>query len=180
MKALKIILGLLTAAPLGLYAQTTIQNVTYTSGQTLTVSDAASITASTAVNVSSGANITYAAGSTITLNPGFHAINGSTFTAYIPLASPGSFQATVAASTFDSISWTAPNDSATVVSYSILRNGVQIAALGASYLSFQDTNLNPGSTYAYTIVAHDSAGNSASASLNVTTAPDLEVFTPLP
>ncbi|NOT03029.1 MAG: choice-of-anchor D domain-containing protein [Anaerolineales bacterium] len=56
------------------------------------------------------------------------------------------------------ISWSASTDNIAVTGYTLYRNGVAIATLNGSTLSYADINL-PASTNSYTVDAVDSAGN---------------------
>jgi hypothetical protein len=64
-------------------AQTVVTNTTYASGTTTTVTGPATITTSGNVIVSSGADAAFSATQGISLEPGFHAVSGSNFTASI-------------------------------------------------------------------------------------------------
>jgi hypothetical protein len=65
----------------------------------------------------------------------------------------------VSASTTDSISlsWTASTDNIGVTGYKISRNGSLITT--ATQTTFKDVGLNPDTSYSYSIVAVDAAGN---------------------
>lgn len=69
----------------------------------------------------------------------------------------------VAASTLSSsaitVSWPAATDNVSVVSYTIYRNGNAIAT--QADLSLTDAGLNDGTTYVYTVLATDAAGNTS-------------------
>jgi chitodextrinase len=70
---------------------------------------------------------------------------------------PTSLVAVPASSSAISLNWNASNDGSGVLGYRVLRGGVEIAqATGTSY---SDTGLSPSTTYAYTVVAYDAAGN---------------------
>jgi len=65
--------------------------------------------------------------------------------------------------------WQAPADNTAVTGYTVLRNGTEVARpTSARYL---DTGLAAGTTYVYTVLARDAAGNvsAASAPFTVTT-----------
>jgi hypothetical protein len=89
MKKLLFILSALATGPLGLWAQTTVSNTTYTNGQNVTVTDGVSITTSSTVTVASGADVTYASGGTVTLAPGFSVAIGGVFHVYVNTDSEG-------------------------------------------------------------------------------------------
>jgi acid phosphatase type 7 len=86
-----------------------------------------------------------------------------------PPTAPQNVTATAAGTTV-TVRWTASSDTdqTRVAGYKVYRNGVQIAQLGATVLTYNDSNLASGTTFAYTVRAFDSGGNqsilSASAS----------------
>lgn len=63
------------------------------------------------------------------------------------------------------LTWGAASDNVGVTSYLVLRNGSQIASI--SSLSYQDRSVVSGSTYSYSIIAVDAAGNKSVASNGV-------------
>ncbi|RIE04123.1 alpha-amylase [Cohnella faecalis] len=80
------------------------------------------------------------------------------------------------------ISWTASTDNAGgsgVASYDVYRNGALVKA-GATATSYTDTGLAASTTYLYTVLAKDVAGNSSaqSAALSVTTSPIADTTAP--
>ncbi|MDD2764142.1 MAG: fibronectin type III domain-containing protein [Opitutaceae bacterium] len=92
------------------------------------------------------------------------------------LAPPTNFQSTLTGSTFVQLSWSAVSGA---TSYRVYRNGALIGS--PTTTSFTDSTVTPGTAYTYTVEARDGYGNvSPVATLNVTTAASLEVFTPLP
>ena len=60
-------------------------------------------------------------------------------------------------------SWNASvsNGGSAITGYILYRGSVPIASLGASTLSYIDTDLTSGTTYTYYVVATNSAGSSA-------------------
>lgn len=87
-----------------------------------------------------------------------------------PPTTPGSF--TMTGNTLSSISlgWTASTDNNSVTGYRLTRNGTVITTTGSTTLSYIDSGLSPSTSYTYTIVALDAAGNSSTAaSLTVAT-----------
>lgn len=76
------------------------------------------------------------------------------------------------------VSWAAATDDVGVAGYKVYRGGSQIADV-TSGVSYQDTGLTPSTTYAYTVLAYDAAGNSSaqSGSVNATTQADSEAPT---
>lgn len=73
-----------------------------------------------------------------------------------------------ATTTQATLNWNASTDNIGVVGYRITRNGTLIAT--TSGITYTDVALNPGTTYNYTVVATDAAGNaSGSATLTLQT-----------
>lgn len=91
---------------------------------------------------------------------------------------PSNVTATGSAMDKVDVSWTAATDDVGVTGYKVYRNGSQIADV-TSGTSYQDTGLTPSTTYAYTVLAYDAAGNSSaqSGSVNATTQTDSEAPT---
>lgn len=87
-----------------------------------------------------------------------------------PPTTPGSFATSGITYNSVNLSWTASTDNVGVTGYRITRNGTTITTTAATTLSYSDTNLASSTTYSYTIVALDAAGNaSAAASASATT-----------
>lgn len=63
------------------------------------------------------------------------------------------------------LSWAASTDNVGVAGYAVKRNGQELAKVNS--LSFGDTGLTPNTTYQYTVVAYDAAGNMSAASTPV-------------
>lgn len=77
---------------------------------------------------------------------------------------PGSFTATAASTSQINLSWTASTDNVGVAHYELSRGGTVIAsALAASATSYSDTGLTASTTYSYSLVAVDAAGNRSTA-----------------
>jgi hypothetical protein len=55
--------------------------------------------------------------------------------------------------------WTAAQDDVAVTGYRILRNGVELAVVGAAPRSYADTTVARGTTYTYQVQARDADGN---------------------
>ncbi len=90
---------------------------------------------------------------------------------------PGSLQATASTARID-LSWTASSDSVGVDHYVIQRGGVQIATPSGATLSHSDPGLAHATTYNYSVLAVDAAGNvSAAATASATTPPPPSVYT---
>ncbi|PFG42663.1 cellulose binding domain-containing protein [Isoptericola jiangsuensis] len=86
---------------------------------------------------------------------------------------PGSVAATADGTTVQ-VTWAASTDDVRVTGYDVRRDGVVVGSVGGSATSFTDAGLEPATTYAYTVVAKDAAGNrsAASAAATVTTGED--------
>ena len=74
-----------------------------------------------------------------------------------PPSVPGGLAATAASSSQINLSWNASTDNVGVTGYRIYRAGTQVGT--ASSTSYQDTGLNGGTAYSYTVAAYDAAGN---------------------
>jgi chitodextrinase len=71
------------------------------------------------------------------------------------------------------LSWTAATDNVGVAGYRVSRNGSQVATTTGT--SWNDSGLTPATTYGYSVVAYDAAGNvSAAAVASGTTAADTQ------
>jgi hypothetical protein len=75
-----------------------------------------------------------------------------------PPTAPTKLTATPISSSQINVSWTGSTDNVGVTGYYVYRNSAQVGNVTA-VLSFQDTGLNPGTTYSYTVAAYDAAGN---------------------
>ena len=83
---------------------------------------------------------------------------------------PGQPVAGTVTSTSVALTWAAATDNYGVTQYVVYRNGTQAGVVAST--AFTDSGLAPSSTYVYTIVAKDAAGNASAASTarQVTTA----------
>lgn len=83
---------------------------------------------------------------------------------------PGQPVAGTVTSTSAALTWAASTDNYGVTQYVVYRNGAQAGVTASA--GFTDSGLSPSSTYVYTVVAQDAAGNASSASTarTVTTA----------
>jgi chitodextrinase len=70
---------------------------------------------------------------------------------------PTGLTATSVSSSQINLSWTASTDNVGVAGYLVFRNNVQIAS--TTQTSYSDTGLAPSTSYTYTVVAYDAAGN---------------------
>ncbi len=83
---------------------------------------------------------------------------------------PGNVSASATAYNAVKVQWSASTDNVGVTGYSIIRNGVPVATVGA-VTSYNDSGLNAATTYQYQVAAMDAAGNKSTAStpISVTT-----------
>jgi fibronectin type 3 domain-containing protein len=81
-----------------------------------------------------------------------------------PPAPPTTVTATAASDTQVNLAWSGATDNIGVTGYQILRNGVQVATVGATPTTYTDTGLTGATTYAYTVKSVDAAGNPSSPS----------------
>jgi chitodextrinase len=82
-----------------------------------------------------------------------------------PPSTPGNLHVTATTTSSVSLAWDASTDNVGVTGYNVYRNGSQVAAPAGT--SFTDTGLTAGTTYTYTVQAHDAAGNFSAASAPV-------------
>jgi chitodextrinase len=117
-------------------------------------------------------------GTTVTVSPENAA--GQTFDVFqknfaasspdtIPPSSPTNVSATSVTSNQVSLGWTPSTDNVGVTGYRIIRNGSQIGT--ATSTNYTDSTVSPGTSYQYTVIATDAAGNASAAStpIQVTT-----------
>jgi chitodextrinase len=87
-----------------------------------------------------------------------------------PPTTPGGLTATANTFTSISLAWNSSTDNNGVTAYRLSRNGTVITTTSASTLTYTDTGLAASTSYTYTVVALDAAGNvSAPASLTTST-----------
>ncbi len=87
-----------------------------------------------------------------------------------PPTQPGPLSFTGVSSTSVTVNWTASTDNVGVTGYRVFRDGAQIAAVAT--LSFTDSSAASDTTYSYSVVAVDAAGNTSLARTDsVTTDP---------
>lgn len=83
---------------------------------------------------------------------------------------PGDFRTTGNSLNSISLAWNASTDNQAVTGYRLSRNGAVVATTSGSTLSYADSGLTGSTTYSYTLVALDAAGNtSAVATLSAAT-----------
>jgi chitodextrinase len=76
-----------------------------------------------------------------------------------PPTAPGSLTATATGYSSIDLSWTAATDNIGVVGYDISRDGSPLISVDGSTTSYTDSGLSGSTTYSYTVVARDAAGN---------------------
>jgi len=90
-----------------------------------------------------------------------------------PPTTPGNLVATPSGSTSIALSWSASTDNVGVSGYRVSRNGSQVATVSGT--TWTDSGLAVGTSYTYSVVAYDAAGNvSPAASAVGTTGPDTQ------
>jgi chitodextrinase len=91
----------------------------------------------------------------------------------IPPTVPGAPTATAANSITINLSWGASTDNIGVAGYKLYRNGQFVWTQYSTATTFSDSQLNPNTTYSYTVLAFDAAGNFSgqSASASASTPP---------
>jgi chitodextrinase len=94
-----------------------------------------------------------------------------------PAAPTGLVASTVSDTKID-LDWSASTDNVAVTGYRVFRNGSVLVTLG-NVTSFQDTGLNPITTYTYRVRALDAAGN-VSLQSNAASATTQATFDPTP
>ena len=93
-----------------------------------------------------------------------------------PPSAPLGLAATARSPTQVDLSWTAATDNVGVTAYEIYRNGSLLMTSGA-ITSYSDTTVTSATTYAYTVRAHDAAGNvSAPSNLATVATPSAFLF----
>lgn len=80
-----------------------------------------------------------------------------------PPSRPTGLEATAVSGSEVALSWNASTDNVGVTGYDIFRNGAKLASVGATS-SYRDTTAKPVTSYSYTVVARDGAGNASAAS----------------
>jgi hypothetical protein len=81
-----------------------------------------------------------------------------------PPSAPTNLSASAANSGEVDLSWSASTDNIGVSSYDILRDGSKVGSVPGNALTYRDTTVAASTSYSYTVVARDAAGNSSPAS----------------
>ena len=85
---------------------------------------------------------------------------------------PTGVSAVAASSSLVNVSWTASTDNVGVTGYDVLRDDVVIASVSGTTLTYPDATVAASTTYSYTVVAKDLAGNRSAPSVaSVVTTP---------
>jgi parallel beta-helix repeat protein len=78
---------------------------------------------------------------------------------WAPPSIPGNLSASATSPTQVNLTWAASTDNVSVTGYTIYRNGIQVATVGATILAYADTPVAPASTYSYRVDAFDASAN---------------------
>jgi fibronectin type 3 domain-containing protein len=99
---------------------------------------------------------------------------------WTPPTVPAGVVATVVSGGEIDLAWNASTDNVAVTGYSVYRNGVLVTTTPGGTLSYADTGLGHGFSYAYTVDAYDAAGNHSarSAPVSATTPDDIPPTAP--
>ena len=101
-----------------------------------------------------------------------------TFLDITPPSVPSGVTATTLSCTSIRVGWSVSTDDVRVIGYKIYRNGVYRSARMTT--SYTDTSLLPNTTYSYTVLAYDAAGNTSAQSSPPATARTLPLDTQPP
>ena len=82
---------------------------------------------------------------------------------------PGSLTATASSTTQIDLGWQAASDNVGVTGYRVFNGTTQVASLGSSARAYSDSGLAPNTSYSYTVIADDAAGNASDPSNTATT-----------
>jgi chitodextrinase len=93
------------------------------------------------------------------INNTFRTLSGPDTT---PPTAPGNVSAVATSPVAVSVSWNASSDNVGVTGYSVLRDGAEVGTPSAP--SYEDNAVARGTTYTYSIVARDAAGNTSAPS----------------
>ena len=93
---------------------------------------------------------------------------------------PSAVSAVVSGPTSATITWQASTDKVGIFGYKILRGGTSVAMIPGKATNFVDTNLVPGSGYAYQVAAVDTLGNQSQPSAIAGVAAPADATPPTP
>jgi chitodextrinase len=102
------------------------------------------------------------AGNTSSKSTSVSATTLSNSTDTTPPSTPEGLTASAVSSSTISLSWAAATDDVGVKGYTVFRGGSQVASVTTT--SFSDNGLSANTTYQYTVLAYDAAGNNSSQS----------------
>ncbi|MDY0907921.1 fibrinogen-like YCDxxxxGGGW domain-containing protein [Microbacterium sp. CFBP9034] len=91
-----------------------------------------------------------------------------------PVAAPGPVTGLTATNVTDdsaTLTWSAPTSGGAAASYTVSRDGAEVASVPASQRTFSDTGLAASTTYTYGVVAVGAGGTSTPATVQVQTSP---------
>jgi hypothetical protein len=77
----------------------------------------------------------------------------------VPPTTPDGLTVTAVSPSETYLTWSAATDNLAVTTYQIFRDGTPIAYVSGARTNFVDTNLDPGTSYAYQVQAGDGSGN---------------------
>lgn len=84
---------------------------------------------------------------------------------------PANVSATAPAYNRVALSWSASTDNKAVAGYYVVRNGVTLASTTST--TYSDANVSANTSYSYTVIAYDAAGNTASSAAASVKTPDI-------
>ena len=90
----------------------------------------------------------------------------------VPPTTPGGLEATTGSNNSVTLSWTSSSDDLEVSGYRVRRDGVVVANLAASKLSYTESALIDGVSYDYSVVAVDGGGNTSTPATATVQLPD--------
>ena len=81
---------------------------------------------------------------------------------------PNNVTATALSSVSIRVNWNASSDNTAVTGYIVFRGGGQIGTVNGTTLTYTDSGLTPNTSYSYTVLAYDAAGNQSAQSTAAT------------
>lgn len=90
------------------------------------------------------------------------AVSGTPATDTVKPTVPTNLHTTLIGSNSVALAWTASTDNTAVAGYDIFRNGTKVGT--STSAAYTDNALTPNTTYSYTVIARDAAGNTSAAS----------------
>jgi fibronectin type 3 domain-containing protein len=88
-----------------------------------------------------------------------------------PPSTPGNLSATATGAGTARLTWSASTDNVGVTGYKVFRDGVVVAQTAA--LSYNDSGLSAQTTYTYSLIAFDDAGNTSPPAIAMVTTPSI-------